>query len=154
MTNLISLLCIGILLATVLPAILYPTPSNARCPNGYHKSPSGDCEKVPHSRGLPRCTDGYHHIPDGDCERVSSGDGDNGKSSESADNDHVANDNDNERTEEQSDGFEGGDSGDIGETSSFSSEDQKSHYADCEGSADCFRGIVTETSTTFNGKYP
>ena len=48
------------------------TDVEARCPNGYHKSPSGDCEKVTHSGGLPRCPDGYHRSPDGDCEIVAS----------------------------------------------------------------------------------
>jgi hypothetical protein len=43
----------------------------ARCPNGYHKSPSGDCEKaVELPNDLPRCPNGYHRSPDGDCERV------------------------------------------------------------------------------------
>lgn len=42
----------------------------ARCPNGYHKSPSGDCEKVTNTKGLPRCPNGYHRSPDGDCEKV------------------------------------------------------------------------------------
>src|SRR6476619_8499764 len=43
----------------------------ARCPNGTHKSPSGDCEKfVPH-KGLPRCPNGSHRTPDGShCEKV------------------------------------------------------------------------------------
>jgi len=50
-----------------------PLSVEARCPNCYHKSPSGDCEKVTHSGGLPRCPDGFHRSPDGDCERVSSG---------------------------------------------------------------------------------
>ncbi len=59
---------------------------DARCPNGYHKSPSGDCEKVTDTKGMPRCENGYHRSPDGDCERVSSSasdyaDTDNGKSS-------------------------------------------------------------------------
>jgi len=44
---------------------------DARCPNGYHKSPSGDCEKVTDTKGMPRCPNGYHRSPDGDCERVS-----------------------------------------------------------------------------------
>lgn len=43
---------------------------DARCPNGYHKSPSGDCEKVTDNEGMPRCPNGYHRSPDGDCERV------------------------------------------------------------------------------------
>src|SRR5688500_282243 len=46
---------------------------DGRCPNGYHKSPSGDCEKVTDTKGMPRCPDGFHRSPDGDCERVSKG---------------------------------------------------------------------------------
>jgi len=42
-----------------------------KCPNGYHKSPSGDCEKVVDlPNDLPRCPNGYHRSPDGECERV------------------------------------------------------------------------------------
>lgn len=41
-----------------------------RCPNGYHKSPSGKCEKVTDTKGMPRCPDVYHRSPDGDCEKV------------------------------------------------------------------------------------
>ena len=44
---------------------------DGRCPNGYHKSPSGDCEKVTDTKGMPKCPDGYHRSPDGDCEKVS-----------------------------------------------------------------------------------
>jgi micrococcal nuclease len=46
----------------------------ARCPNGYHKSPSGDCEKVTDTKGLPRCPNGYHRSPEGHCEKVSESD--------------------------------------------------------------------------------
>jgi hypothetical protein len=34
-----------------------PQEVSARCPNGYHKSPSGDCEKVTDTKGMPRCED-------------------------------------------------------------------------------------------------
>jgi hypothetical protein len=44
--------------------------SSSRCPNGYHRSPSGDCERVTDTRGMPRCPNGYHRSPDGDCESV------------------------------------------------------------------------------------
>jgi len=44
--------------------------SDARCKNGYHKSPSGDCEKVTDTKGMPRCLNGFHRSPDGDCESV------------------------------------------------------------------------------------
>ncbi len=58
----------------------------ARCPNGYHKSPSGDCEKVTDNKGNPRCPNGYHRSPGGICEQITpsgnigvGGDGGNGK---------------------------------------------------------------------------
>ena len=42
----------------------------ARCPNGTHKSPSGDCEKVVNSsNNLSRCPNGFHRSPSGICER-------------------------------------------------------------------------------------
>jgi hypothetical protein len=44
----------------------------ARCPNGTHKSPSGDCEAVVPHTGLPRCPNGFHKSPSGNCEEVSS----------------------------------------------------------------------------------
>jgi hypothetical protein len=44
----------------------------ARCPNGTHKSPSGDCEAVVSHEGLPRCPNGFHRSPSGNCEEVSS----------------------------------------------------------------------------------
>ena len=72
---------------------------SARCPNGYHKSPSGDCEEVTDTKGMPRCENGYHRSPDGDCERVSestsAADTDNVKSSrETDDKDDDSNNND------------------------------------------------------------
>src|ERR1051325_1490884 len=44
----------------------------ARCPNGTHKSPSGNCEAVVPHTGLPRCPNGFHRSPSGNCEEVSS----------------------------------------------------------------------------------
>jgi hypothetical protein len=47
--------------------------ASARCPNGTHKSPSGDCESVVKSdTKLPRCPNGFHRSPSGDCESVAS----------------------------------------------------------------------------------
>ena len=46
------------------------TTTLARCPNGYHRSPSGDCEKDDKPKGLPRCPNGYHRSPSGKCEKV------------------------------------------------------------------------------------
>ena len=44
----------------------------ARCPNGTHKSPSGDCEAAVSHEGLARCPNGFHRSPSGNCEEVSS----------------------------------------------------------------------------------
>lgn len=42
-----------------------------RCPNGYHRSPSGDCERVRDlPDDLPRCPNGFHRSPHGYCEAV------------------------------------------------------------------------------------
>lgn len=122
------LICISAVLLSSLPINSLSSAAEARCPNGYHTSPSGDCEKVTHSGGLPRCPDGYHRSPDGDCERVSSGDTDKSGSSESDEGD------DEDANERE---------GEVN-TSSFSSETQVTHANECKGSADCFRGIVTE----------
>ena len=60
--------------------------SYARCPNGYHKSPSGDCEKVvKSSTKLPRCPNGFHRSPDGDCECVTGSTSCDSSSSSSSD---------------------------------------------------------------------
>jgi hypothetical protein len=40
----------------------------ARCPNGTHMAPDGNCEPVTFNGGLPRCLDGYHRSPSGYCE--------------------------------------------------------------------------------------
>ena len=45
-------------------------------------SPSGDCEPVIPHAGLPRCPNGFHRIPSGICEKVASP-GNNGGSSSS-----------------------------------------------------------------------
>ena len=59
--------------------VSYPQKVEARCPNGYHKSPSGDCERVvSHEGKLPRCPNGFHRSPDGDCERVADNNGNDG----------------------------------------------------------------------------
>ncbi len=56
----------------------------ARCPNGTHKSPSGDCEVVVSHEGLPRCPNGFHRSPSGNCEEVRSSPSEDGISSGSA----------------------------------------------------------------------
>jgi endonuclease YncB( thermonuclease family) len=102
--------------------------AGTRCPNGYHKSPSGDCEMVTHSGGLPRCPDGYHRSPDGDCEQVSSG-----------------NDSTDAVEKREPIGGETDDGNDAG--SSISSSPflaPTTQMGECKGSADCFTGIVIE----------
>jgi hypothetical protein len=49
----------------------------ATCPNGFHKSPSGDCEAVTSHERLPRCSNGYHRSPSGNCEAVFGNEGNN-----------------------------------------------------------------------------
>jgi hypothetical protein len=78
-TTTISYSIAGIFLLLLVTGITIPynysdnqfPAAEARCPNGYHKSPSGDCEPVLHHGSLPRCPNGYHRSPSGDCERVS-----------------------------------------------------------------------------------
>lgn len=104
----VVVICISALLFSLVPNVLNLYSADARCPNGYHKSPIGNCERVTHSGGLPRCPDGFHRSPDGDCEQVSSGNSHND------------------------------------ESSSLSSDTPSSQSTECKGSADCFRGIVTD----------
>lgn len=51
---------------------IYSTPEQhqayARCLNGTHMAPDGNCELVTSNGGLPRCPDGYHRSPSGICE--------------------------------------------------------------------------------------
>jgi hypothetical protein len=138
--KIISLLCFSIIFLSLLPAVTYSLSVDARCPNGYHKSPSGDCERVTHSGGLPRCSDGYHRSPDGDCEPVSS-EGSGNSGSTDSENDGQSND-DNEGEADKSNGND--ESQNIDETSESVTEAQTSQSTDCKGTAECFRGIVTE----------
>jgi hypothetical protein len=66
------LICFAVV--TLIFSMIMPTSVRvlARCPNGTHKSPSGDCETVVPHTGLPRCPNGFHRSPSGDCEEVSS----------------------------------------------------------------------------------
>lgn len=136
----LTILCISALFFSLVPTFLNPLSVDARCPNGYHKSPSGDCEKVTHSGGLPRCPNGFHRSPDGDCERVSSGSsGNSGSDSDGEEDD----DNDSTRTD-QGEKEDNNESGNSDKTELFSSQTPLSQSTECEGSADCFRGIVTD----------
>jgi hypothetical protein len=67
-STLIATLC-----AIILPtstAILATNQAFARCTNGTHMSPSGDCEVVVAHTGLPRCPNVFHRSPGGACEQV------------------------------------------------------------------------------------
>jgi hypothetical protein len=67
-----SKLLAELLLVVLITSMLGAGQVSARCPNGYHKSPLGTCEKyIPHKPySLPRCDDGYHRSPSGICEPV------------------------------------------------------------------------------------
>ena len=59
------------MIITMVFSIIVPTSITiARCSNGTHKSPSGDCETVVPHTGFPRCPNGFHRSPSGDCEQV------------------------------------------------------------------------------------
>lgn len=121
----IILICTSIVFFSLDFITSHSPEADARCPNGYRSSPSGDCEKVTHISGLPRCPDGYHRSPDGDCERVSSG---GASSMNDADQRELINETDD---------------GNDARSSSLSLA-PVTQIGQCKGSADCFRGIVTE----------
>jgi hypothetical protein len=69
----ISYVLISFMIITLVLSIIMPTSLTiARCPNGTHKSPSGDCEAVVSHEGLPRCPNDFHRSPGGNCEEVTS----------------------------------------------------------------------------------
>jgi hypothetical protein len=88
-TSAIFLICISTVLFSLPPVTSYLFATESRCPDRYHRSPSGDCEKVIHTGGLPKCPDGYHRNPDGDCESVSLVESNNDERSEGANDDRV-----------------------------------------------------------------
>jgi hypothetical protein len=67
---------IGIVITMIASSMILSTTmerhqSFARCPNGYHISPSGVCEQVSQpSTELPRCPYGYNRSPSLVCEPV------------------------------------------------------------------------------------
>ncbi len=131
----INLLTLLLLVASSLSIILLSIGSHeaafARCPNGYHKSSSGDCEKVVDlPDNLPICPDGSHRSPDGDCEKVtvSSSSSSAGDSSNSDYNIDLKN---------------------IEDSGINNNNDDENYNAnvlpstECQGQADCFKGKVT-----------
>ena len=103
-----------LIMYVTLPASYYE--ASARCPNGYHKDESGECEKVVNNKGKPRYPNGYHRSPDGDCERVN---GDNNSDSKKSDSSKK-------------------------ESKKESNSLKIPSLNKCEGEADCFEGTVTE----------
>jgi uncharacterized protein with LGFP repeats len=85
-TNLFLLIVCILAYSSLASFPFFIEESDARCKNGYHKSPSGDCEKVTDTKGMPRYPDGFHRSPDGDCESVS-GNKDEEEEDEEDDND-------------------------------------------------------------------
>jgi hypothetical protein len=73
LVSILSIIIVSCLLLLTMSAV---TPDKnqafARCPNGTHKSPSGDCETVIPHAGFPRCPNGFHRSPSGICEQVGS----------------------------------------------------------------------------------
>ena len=69
-SNALISFAVTILILSILPTSI--KIASARCPNGTHKSPSGDCEQVVPHTGLPRCPNGFHRSPSGTCEQVGS----------------------------------------------------------------------------------
>ncbi len=109
----------SVLLSLILVSSNTPM-AEARCSNGYHMSPSGDCERVTNTGGLPRCPDDYHRSPSGDCEQVT-------------DNTILRLEDDSQESISNNN-----------ELSPEFSEIQLPHINECRGEADCFRGTVTE----------
>ena len=71
LSGLIGIVITIITSSMILSITMERHQSFARCPNGYHISPSGDCEQVIQpSTELPRCPNGYHRSPSLDCEQV------------------------------------------------------------------------------------
>ena len=91
MTVGISYVLISFVIVMLVFSIIIPTSTTtlARCPNGTHRSPSGDCEAVVSHKGLPRCPNGFHRSPGGICEQVgssSSSESDTSSGSDQSDN--------------------------------------------------------------------
>jgi len=71
LSGLIGIVITMIASSMILSITMERHQSFARCPNGYHISPSGVCEQVIQpSTELPRCPNGYHRSPSLVCEPV------------------------------------------------------------------------------------
>ena len=65
---LVFLIFIPLCYLDLIPSALEQHQIFARCPDGTHMAPDGNCEPVTSDGGLPRCPDGYHRSPSGICE--------------------------------------------------------------------------------------
>ena len=131
--NLLTLLLVSSSLSIILLSIEPHEAAFARCPNGYHKSPSGDCEKVVDlPDNLPICPDGSHRSPDGDCEKVTvSSSSSSSSAGDSSNSDYNI---DLEKS--------------WGSSINNNNDDEKYNAnvlpsTECQGQADCFKGKVT-----------
>lgn len=134
----INLLTLLLLVASSLSIILLSIEPHeaafARCPNGYHKSPSGDCEKVVNlPDNLPICPDGSHRSPDGDCEKVTVSSSSTAAAGDSSNSDYNI---DLENS--------------WGSSINNNNNDDENYNTnvlpstECQGQADCFKGKVTD----------
>lgn len=144
--------------ASISISLIIPSSNNvdvsARCPNGYHKSPSGDCERfVPHSPGsLSRCPNGYHRSPDGDCEAVNNNS--NKKTNDNNNPDHPSTGKTKVKPKGCDKGFHKEPPVNICVpnktkqsqliSNSTSRTNSTANSKECQGLADCFEGTVTE----------
>lgn len=130
--NLLTLLLVSSSLSIILLSIEPHEAAFARCPNGYHKSPSGDCEKVVDlPDNLPKCPDGSHRSPDGDCEKVTVSSSSTTTAAGSSNSDY-------DIDLENSD--------DISTNNNNNDENYNANVlpsTECQGQADCFKGKVT-----------
>jgi len=118
----------------ISPFLLFPDidqDSFGRCPNGSHMSPSGDCEKVTDTKGMPRCPDGYHRSPDGDCERVTSDhSSSNNRNNDDEDEDEDEDNDNNERSSDFDLDFSNSNSN-TDEESDSTDNDNNDEHKDC-----------------------
>ncbi len=120
-----------------------PQHADSRCPDGTHKSPSGDCEKVTENKGKPKCPDGYHRSPVGDCEKVGSSNDGFKDTTYDKTNKKSSNNNGYDKNH-NSISNEGNVAASINTNNSPKINTKYGNVSsDCLGKADCFTGVVT-----------
>lgn len=141
-----------LLVSPFLSYVEYNQDSFGRCPDGTHKSPSGDCERVTDNKGKPRCPDGYHRSPDGDCERVTgntlgSGGGDDDENDHRSSRDQSSTDDDEREAKDEKDNSNSNNNSNnknngIANTDLPHSNAISSNV--CLGNANCFTGTISK----------